>query len=84
MSGKSHLDALAGLINNGETLSDEQIAQIDEQDAAVVAEINAVLKFVSRRPGVEANIFAMQELVEACAEELRNQIREMVEGDDER
>jgi len=76
------LEKLAGLVNGDEPVTEESVAKMEQQDKEAVEDINAVLKFVAARRRVNSDIFVMQELVEACAEELRGQIREMAEGDD--
>lgn len=75
------LEKLSALVNGGKPLSEEDVRKLEQQDAEAVKAIDTVLKFVAAMPGVEADIFAMQELVESCAEELRAQIRDMAEGD---
>jgi hypothetical protein len=85
MQGKhsNPLERLAGLVNGDEPVTAEAVEKMEQQDRESVEDINAVLKFVSARRRVNADIFVMQELVEACAEELRIQIRDMVEGEDD-
>lgn len=72
------LAALEQLVNKGK-ITEEDVAALEGRDAEAVKEIDAVLKFVGARPNVNGDIFVMQDLIEACAEELRVQIREMAE-----
>ncbi len=52
----------------------------DAEEEAHVAEVNALLDFVAKR--TDKNIFDMQALLAAGEDELRAQIREMMEGED--
>ncbi len=76
----SKLAALTGSKGGAQPQPQEQAKR--EEDA--VEEINKVLKLLAemtKPPGGEPDIFEMQALVEAAAEELRSQIREMMVGE---
>jgi hypothetical protein len=63
-------------------MSEQEIAEMEAQEAQADKVIQKVLRFVGDQPDCD-DVFVAQELVEACAEELRNRIRDMVEGEDE-
>jgi hypothetical protein len=77
--GLSRLSAL--MTGNRQPMSESDIAEAEEQEAQNVKLMNAVLAFVAN--ATQGDIFDMQQLLADCCEELRGQIREMVEGDDD-
>ncbi len=74
--------ALAALTQNPQSTApdDEPLEQLGPEDEAFLADLNALLDFVAKR--TDGNIWDMQTLIAAGEEELRGQIREMVEGED--
>jgi hypothetical protein len=77
---KDGLDKLSQLVRRGNSSTPEDIREEEEEEEArTVEEIDGVLRYVGSRTRPEGDIFEMQALIEAAAEELRNQIREMAE-----
>jgi hypothetical protein len=77
--GLSRLSAL--MTGSKRPMSKADIDEAEEREAENVATMNEVLQFTAGK--TEGDIFEMQQLLADCCEELRNQIREMVEGDDD-
>ena len=81
MSGKDGIDKLSGLLGKtGSTPTQAVSAEAPKQlsEEQITAEIDALLKYVAGRTG--GDIFAMQDLIEAGADELRIQIRDEIEN----
>ena len=85
--GKDGLTNLENLLKGGPQAAQQQ--EIDDPERAAEDEqamdaINKVLKCAGEAAGASANpptgdIFDMQELLAACQEELRHQVRELME-----
>lgn len=81
MAGKG-LDKLSALVSGASkppTREEQQQQEKDEEQVA--ADAQKVLDYAASVVGEDAGIFDLQILIEYCAEELRNQIREASEGD---
>lgn len=82
MTGKG-LDKLSTLVRGASVPpSKADQKEQDSDDAELAADMQKVLDFAAGLVGEKAGIFDLQILIEACAEELRNQIRDEAEGDD--
>ena len=80
MADDDGVSKLARLVAGGKLPTNEEAAALEQQDAEAVEEIDGLLKYAASR--CDNDIFEMQALIEAGAEELRDQIRQMVDGDD--
>lgn len=83
MAGKSGgLDKLSALVRRShEPLSAEEQQLADADEEKLNADATKVLEFAEKLAGGES-IFDLQILIETCAEMVRDQIREQVEGED--
>lgn len=78
------LDKLSALVQSaGQPLTKEEQEEMAADEEQLAADVKKVLDYAEKLVGKEGGIFDMQVLVEACAEELRNQIRDEAEGGDD-
>lgn len=85
MAGKG-LDKLSTLVRGASSpptkVEQAEQEEQDEDEEKLAADAQKVLDFAAKLVGEDAGIFDLQILIETCAEELRNQIRDEAEGDD--
>lgn len=78
------LDRLSSLVSGAKKMSPEEQAEAEADEAKVMADVKKVLDYAAKIiPGGMENIFGMQMVIELAAEEIREQIRDMVEGDED-
>jgi hypothetical protein len=80
------IEKLSRLMHEAEQpLSVAEQQQLEADEARFLADVDAVMKYATsvanKSSGGEASIFDVQMLIEACAESLREEIRDEAEGE---